>query len=645
MLQFFDTLADTSGNALPGATVTVTNYPAGTLASIYSSNGTVAPVPLSTVTADLTGQVSFYAPDGAYTLTYSYNLAVYKTRSPVQLLDPLGFVAIADSGVSANNYALASAALPASLYIGLKIEMLASHTNTGTSVLSLNGGATQPINQPGGGGLLAGMIQANGLVRLEWDGVQWQLIGSQSQPFYARSAVEIANGVVPTNLGSYYGALARYGADPTGAADSTAAFVAATKASADVFDDYPGGGLYKFNSEAVIASYPITIRGQARVQFGNQSFVKGTEFLLATAAGPGAACLRTNAFSFGLRLQNIGFAFQTYNTGQIGFRASQDLRAFTIENCEFQGSTTAGSNTIGMQFDGGSVYSGAGVIRDNYISACLIGIYLKGNCTTFKIYGNELYGNIGGVASGAGIQMDYPVTEPKILCNYFESFVNGIFSNGALLVQQCLNDFQVCTHGFTWTKTSASIVGNQSVGESGNAGVYSSNDSDQNHLMGRLGWLNTGGTIGSTRGFTEGNGPGTDLRTFAMGYPQIPVFSAAIFTGLGSMTWTVSSGNVLTFEWILIGKTMTVFFTIFSSTVGGTPSNALQVTIPGGFSAAAEVGAPITIQNNNAFSNNGIAQVVGGATVIQFFTTAAGSTPWTASANTGVQGSLTFPVN
>jgi hypothetical protein len=211
MYQFFDTLTDDSGNALLGATVAVTAYPGGAAAPIYSTNGTVNPIANSTVAADITGQVSFFAPDGAYTLTYAYKGTAYKTRSPVQLLDPMGFVAATDTG-AANAYVVAGNAYPAQLYTGLKLEVLAAHANTHASTLTYQGGAAQPLNQSGGSPLAPGMIQGNGLIRIEWDGLQWQLFGSQSQPNYAVTAAETAASVVPTNTAYPMGNILRYGA-------------------------------------------------------------------------------------------------------------------------------------------------------------------------------------------------------------------------------------------------------------------------------------------------------------------------------------------------------------------------------------------------------------------------------------------------
>lgn len=89
MLQYFDTLQDTAGNALVGATMQVLLFPSLAPAPIYSTNGTGSPITNSTVVADITGQVSFYVPDGYYQLNYSYQNTIYKQRAPVSMHDGL----------------------------------------------------------------------------------------------------------------------------------------------------------------------------------------------------------------------------------------------------------------------------------------------------------------------------------------------------------------------------------------------------------------------------------------------------------------------------------------------------------------------------------------------------------------------------
>lgn len=225
MYQYFDTLTDDSGNALLGATLTVTKYPSGA-APIYLTNGTAQPIASSTVAADITGQVSFFIPDGSYIFTYVYKGTTYKVRSPVQTLDPMGFVAITDSG-STNALAVVDSRLPASLYTGLKVEVQALSNNTGAATLNFQGLGPQPIVQPGGSAIVPGMIQTSGLFRFEWDGIEWQLLGAQSQPFYAITPAEQAASVTIINSSIYPGDPRRYGAKLDGVTNDTAAWVAA----------------------------------------------------------------------------------------------------------------------------------------------------------------------------------------------------------------------------------------------------------------------------------------------------------------------------------------------------------------------------------------------------------------------------------
>jgi hypothetical protein len=205
MLQFFDTLTDDSGNALLGATVLVQNYPALTLAAIYSTNGTANPIATSTVAADITGQVSFYIPDGDYQLTYSYQGHIYKTRVPVALLDPMGFVALADTG-AANAYAITDSRLAAQLYTGMKVELLLANSNTGASTLNVNGSGAKAIVYPGGGAVAGGALAANGLFRFEYDGTAWEImsqvpLGTAVGPaLYPLTLAEQNAGIVAANI-------------------------------------------------------------------------------------------------------------------------------------------------------------------------------------------------------------------------------------------------------------------------------------------------------------------------------------------------------------------------------------------------------------------------------------------------------------
>lgn len=69
--------------------------------------------------------------------------------------------------------------------------------------------------------------------------------------------------------------------------------------------------------------------------------------------------------------------------------------------------------------------------------------------------------------------------------------------------------------------------------------------------------------------------------TAAGEWTAIP-FNAGDFTGSGSMTWTVESGDVVTLRYTLLGKTVLIDFAIEGTTVGGTPDTSLLVALPAG---------------------------------------------------------------
>lgn len=132
-------------------------------------------------------------------------------------------------------------------------------------------------------------------------------------------------------------------------------------------------------------------------------------------------------------------------------------------------------------------------------------------------------------------------------------------------------------------------------------------------------------------------------RTVAAMGEWIPIiFMPSLFTGNGAMTWTVTSGSVVTLAYTLIGKTMVVFFDIQSSSVAGTPNSALQMTIPGGFIAKRTVDALYDLRDN-ATRRIGFMQVIAGSTLLSFQREDRANLTASATA-TDVQGQFMFEV-
>ena len=79
-----------------------------------------------------------------------------------------------DTG-TANTYAVTLSPAIA-LYAGMEINFKAVHANTGASTLALNGGSAKAITKSGTTALAGAEISANQIVKVIYDGTQWQLI-------------------------------------------------------------------------------------------------------------------------------------------------------------------------------------------------------------------------------------------------------------------------------------------------------------------------------------------------------------------------------------------------------------------------------------------------------------------------------------
>jgi len=107
------------------------------------------------------------------------------------------------------------------------------------------------------------------------------------------------------------------------------------------------------------------------------------------------------------------------------------------------------------------------------------------------------------------------------------------------------------------------------------------------------------------------------------GNPIAHTFDAADYTGNGSMTWTVASGDVVVDLYQQIGKQLTVWFTANTTTVGGTLNTTLRKKIPGAFSAASGLWqAPFFVffDNNASKSVRVSINTADDATLIRFAT-------------------------
>jgi len=124
-----------------------------------------------------------------------------------------------------------------------------------------------------------------------------------------------------------------------------------------------------------------------------------------------------------------------------------------------------------------------------------------------------------------------------------------------------------------------------------------------------------------------------------------PAFSAADFTGSGSMAWTVEAGDVVAMRFVVAGRSLTVAWYIGGTTLSGTASSSINISNGqwGGFQSAAK-DALLGIITQDAGFAAGFAQV-GPSSNVTKISLWKMSGSWALGTNTiGTYGTLTFEV-
>lgn len=131
----------------------------------------------------------------------------------------------------------------------------------------------------------------------------------------------------------------------------------------------------------------------------------------------------------------------------------------------------------------------------------------------------------------------------------------------------------------------------------------------------------------------------------ALGVWTTPAFSAGNFTAGGSQTWTVGSGDVLTYRYqMLSANTMLLKFHIDTTTVAGTPDPVLRIALPLSKTATGSNANPCWINDNGTFAF-GLAFASAGEAYVRIYRSAALTDNWTAAVNaTAVLGELIVEV-
>ena len=141
MQKYQNNIVSSSGTPVISASISVTNYPSGTAATIYSDNGvTLATNPL---TSDSLGNFSFYAADGRYSLSISGVNVSATTLTDILLEDPTNPNPISATTISATGTSTLQGVTATSLGVSGAATVDAGMAVTGalsaTGALTTNG--------------------------------------------------------------------------------------------------------------------------------------------------------------------------------------------------------------------------------------------------------------------------------------------------------------------------------------------------------------------------------------------------------------------------------------------------------------------------------------------------------------------------
>lgn len=121
-------------------------------------------------------------------------------------------------------------------------------------------------------------------------------------------------------------------------------------------------------------------------------------------------------------------------------------------------------------------------------------------------------------------------------------------------------------------------------------------------------------------------------------------FSAGNFTADSSMTWTVAIGDVTTYAYIEIGKTMHISIVVSSTSVGGVVSQELRVAVPNSRTIPKTSWGSYILSNNGTYETGAWTAAAGAAYIV--FRRGPVGANWTASTdNTSVLATVTIEIN
>jgi hypothetical protein len=390
--------------------------------------------------------------------------------------------------------------------------------------------------------------------------------GTQGTPPYPQTADEFNARVTPKNTDFPPGNVRRYGAGD-GRTPDEVAFQNACASNTQVFVPH---GAYVFNAEVSVGRSNITI-------IGENPGAAAVSIRLARTAGRGAAAFRWSSWANDVHISNLAILLKNAGASQVGVRFAEARRC-RITNLYIEGHPEPGNDTCAIQFDGSGTYSGDVDVENCYLTSHKLAVDLQRVCTTIRILNCEIYGQ--SIPGTIGVKVSNLCAGVLISGNTFEGLGVGVYTEGCL-VKQMGNYFEDNTTHWQWVRGAGRArIWNSSFGDtclSGGNPVYPSNDVDSCIVFGQTANFVDAGYIEASRGFRERR------RAFNLGEWLTPTYADDHFTGSGGMTWTVKPEHIENYAYTIIGKTMTVSWSIAGAVIAGPLEKTLQLAIPGGY--------------------------------------------------------------
>lgn len=150
--------------------------------------------------------------------------------------------------------------------------------------------------------------------------------------------------------------------------------------------------------------------------------------------------------------------------------------------------------------------------------------------------------------------------------------------------------------------------------------------------------VNGVGTVTAAGAITE------RARSAAMGEWTAVAYNAANFTA-SSGNWTVDAGDQLVYKYTLVGKTMTLAWSIANTDVSA--GSILRLAIPGGFTAASNASGVHEARDSGAAAVLATCRAASGQAYIELYPSAGTAGTWTITAadNTTSLGTFTFEIS